>query len=43
MTQWEKMIAFFKDLCGKNFFGEIRLKFNNGKVILITKIEDIKP
>jgi len=39
----EKLIAIIKDLINKAFYGELVVKFEAGKVVLVRKTENIKP
>lgn len=39
---FEKLIMLIKDLIDKNFWGEITLKFENGKIVLMKEIRTTK-
>jgi hypothetical protein len=39
----DKLISLIKDLVSHKFWGELVVKFEGGKVVLIEKREKIKP
>jgi len=39
----DKLITLIKDLIAKCFYGELVIKFEHGKIVLIRKTENIKP
>lgn len=39
----DKLIKLLKELIDSGFFGELLIKFENGKVTLVRKTQNIKP
>ena len=39
----DKLIAMIKDLTYSKFWGTLVLRFENGKIVHIRKVENIKP
>lgn len=39
----EKVFSYLKQLLINKFYGEVRLRFEAGKIVHITKEENIKP
>ncbi len=39
----DKLIAIIKDLIAKAVYGELTIKFERGKIVLIRKTENMKP
>lgn len=39
----DKLIALIKELIAKYFYGELTIKFEHGKIVLIRKTENMKP
>ena len=38
----DKLIAIIKDLIAKAFYGELTIKFEHGKIVLVRKTENMK-
>jgi hypothetical protein len=38
-----QILKILKDISARKWFGELTIKFNSGKVVLIVKKETIKP
>ena len=41
--EMDKLIALIKELIAKCFYGELTIKFEHGKIVLIRKTENMKP
>lgn len=41
-TDMDKLIALVKDLIAKAFYGEVLIKFEHGKIVLVRKTENMK-
>ena len=40
--EMDKLIALIKELIAKCFYGELTIKFEHGKIVLIRKTENMK-
>jgi len=42
LEQLDQLINFIKDLINKHYYGEITVKFEAGRIVLIRKLQNIK-
>lgn len=38
----DRLITLLKDLVNKHFYGEVLIKFEAGRIVLIKKVENMK-
>lgn len=38
----DKIVSLIKDLIAKAFYGELTIKFEHGKIVLVRKTENMK-
>jgi len=42
LEQLDQLINFIKDLINKHYYGEVTIKFEAGKIVLLRKLQNIK-
>ena len=42
LEQLDQLILLIKDLIHKHYYGEITIKFEAGKIVLVRKLQNIK-
>lgn len=42
LEQLDQLINFVKDLINKHYYGEVTIKFEAGKIVLLRKLQNIK-